>query len=80
MAGLHYNINDLFQEAKKRWLKPIEVFYILKNHDMCEFTDMPLNRPRGNILILFIKFDERIKCRLFWLFVLVLLIVHNIGY
>lgn len=61
MTGLQYNINDLFQEAKKRWLKPIEVLYILQNHDTCKFTDFPLNQPRGNILILFNKVDERIK-------------------
>lgn len=53
MAGLQYNINDLFQEAKKRWLKPIEVFYILQNHDMCNFTEVPVNQPRGKLTTLF---------------------------
>ncbi|XP_045809247.1 calmodulin-binding transcription activator 4-like isoform X2 [Trifolium pratense] len=55
LPGLQYNINDLFQEAKKRWLKPIEVYYILQHHDMCEFTNMPLNRPRGGAVYLFNK-------------------------
>lgn len=54
MAGLEYNISDLFQEAKKRWLKPIEVLYILRNHDQCEFTHVPPHQPAGNILVLFI--------------------------
>lgn len=53
LPGLQYNINDLFQEAKKRWLKPIEVLYILQNHDTCKFTDFPLNQPHGGSLYLF---------------------------
>lgn len=79
MTGLQYNINDLFQEAKKRWLKPIEVLYILQNHDTCKFTDFPLNQPRGNILILFNKVDERIKWPDFLVICALLLIVNNIG-
>ncbi|KAI5406338.1 calmodulin-binding transcription activator 4 isoform X2 [Lathyrus oleraceus] len=55
LPGLQYNINDLFQEAKKRWLKPIEVFYILQNHDMCNFTEVPVNQPRDGSVHLFNK-------------------------
>ncbi|TKY47780.1 Calmodulin-binding transcription activator 4 [Spatholobus suberectus] len=53
--GLEYNIDDLFQEAKKRWLKPVEVLYILRNHDKCEFTHKPLHQPAGGSLYLFNK-------------------------
>ncbi|XP_027337992.1 calmodulin-binding transcription activator 4-like isoform X2 [Abrus precatorius] len=51
--GLEYNIDDLFQEAKRRWLKPVEVLYILQNHKKCEFTDRPLHQPTGGSLFLF---------------------------
>ncbi|CAI8598063.1 unnamed protein product [Vicia faba] len=55
LPGLQYNIDDLFQEAKKRWLKPIEVFYILQNHDACKFTEVPVNQPRDGSVHLFNK-------------------------
>ncbi|CAJ1851093.1 unnamed protein product [Sphenostylis stenocarpa] len=53
MAGLEYNIDELFQEAKKRWLKPVEVLYILRNHDRCELTHQPPHQPTGGSLLLF---------------------------
>ncbi|XP_047159406.1 calmodulin-binding transcription activator 4-like isoform X1 [Vigna umbellata] len=53
MVGLEYNIDDLFEEAKKRWLKPVEVLYILRNHDMCELTHQPPHQPAGGSLYLF---------------------------
>ncbi|XP_061338700.1 calmodulin-binding transcription activator 4-like isoform X2 [Gastrolobium bilobum] len=53
--GFEYNINDLYQEAKKRWLKPVEVLYILRNHDKCEFTHQPPQQPTGGSLFLFNK-------------------------
>ncbi|XP_027915464.1 calmodulin-binding transcription activator 4-like isoform X1 [Vigna unguiculata] len=52
-SGLEYNLDDLFQEAKKRWLKPVEVLYILRNHDMCELTHQPPHQPAGGSLYLF---------------------------
>ncbi|KAL2332648.1 hypothetical protein Fmac_013861 [Flemingia macrophylla] len=51
--GLEYSIDDLFQEAKKRWLKPVEVLYILQNHDKCEFTHKTPHQPAGGSLFLF---------------------------
>ena len=45
MAGFEYNIDDLYQEAKRRWLKPVEVLYILRNHDQCKFTNIPPQKP-----------------------------------
>nr|KYP75666.1 Calmodulin-binding transcription activator 4 [Cajanus cajan] len=53
MEGLEYDIDDLFQEAKKRWLKPVEVLYILRNHEKCEFTHQPPHQPAGGSLFLF---------------------------
>ena len=59
MAGLEYSIDDLFQEAKRRWLKPVEVLYILRNHDQCEFTHQPPHQPAGNTRALFVEIYER---------------------
>jgi len=59
MAGLEYNIDDLFQEAKKRWLKPVEVLYILRNYDMCEVTHRPPHQPAGNVRFLFVEICAR---------------------
>ncbi|ESW35769.1 hypothetical protein PHAVU_001G263000 [Phaseolus vulgaris] len=53
--GLEYNIDDLFQEARKRWLKPVEVLCILRNYDMCELTHQPPHQPAGGSLYLFNK-------------------------
>ncbi|KAL1319877.1 hypothetical protein HN51_064612 [Arachis hypogaea] len=53
MAGFEYNIDDLYQEAKRRWLKPVEVLYILRNHDQCKFTNIPPQKPTGGSLFLF---------------------------
>ncbi|XLU97142.1 hypothetical protein S245_011482, partial [Arachis hypogaea] len=48
-----YNIDDLYQEAKRRWLKPVEVLYILRNHDQCKFTNIPPQKPTSGSLFLF---------------------------
>jgi len=59
MAGLEYNIDDLFQEARKRWLKPVEVLCILRNYDMCELTHQPPHQPAGNVRLVFVEICER---------------------
>ncbi|RYR63777.1 hypothetical protein Ahy_A04g021531 isoform C [Arachis hypogaea] len=51
--GFEYNIDDLYQEAKRRWLKPVEVLYILRNHDQCKFTNIPPQKPTSGSLFLF---------------------------
>ncbi|KAK7306387.1 hypothetical protein VNO77_44325 [Canavalia gladiata] len=53
--GLEYDIDTLFQEAKRRWLKPVEVLYILRNHEKCEFTHQPPHQPAGGSMFLFNK-------------------------
>ncbi|XLT44428.1 hypothetical protein HN873_037032 [Arachis hypogaea] len=45
MAGFEYNIDDLYQEAKRRWLKLVEMLYILRNHDQFKFTNIPPQKP-----------------------------------
>ncbi|KAG4975444.1 hypothetical protein JHK87_032265 [Glycine soja] len=62
MAGLEYSIDDLFQEAKRRWLKPVEALYILRNHDQCKFTHQPPHQPAGNITscVFFVQMKDRI--------------------
>ncbi|XP_054805845.1 calmodulin-binding transcription activator 4 isoform X2 [Prosopis cineraria] len=50
-----YNINDLYQEAQTRWLKPVEVMYILQNHEQCQITQEPPQQPPSGSLFLFNK-------------------------
>lgn len=50
-----YNISDLYQEAQYRWLKPAEVLYILQNHESCQLTQQPPQRPSSGSLFLFNK-------------------------
>ncbi|KAB2599111.1 calmodulin-binding transcription activator 4-like [Pyrus ussuriensis x Pyrus communis] len=50
-----YNINDLFQEAQARWLKPAEVLFILQNHDKYKFATVPAQQPSSGSLFLFNK-------------------------
>ncbi|RYR16992.1 hypothetical protein Ahy_B03g061808 isoform B [Arachis hypogaea] len=52
-TGDDYNIDDLFQEAQSRWLKPVEVMYILQNHDKYQFTQEPPQQPTSGSLFLF---------------------------
>ncbi|CAB4264036.1 unnamed protein product [Prunus armeniaca] len=50
-----YNINDLFQEAQTRWLKPAEVLYILQNHEKFKLAPEPPQQPSSGSLFLFNK-------------------------
>lgn len=45
VLGYEYDINDLFEEAQRRWLKPAEVMYVLQNHEKYQFTEEPPQRP-----------------------------------
>ncbi|OIV98470.1 hypothetical protein TanjilG_16797 [Lupinus angustifolius] len=51
--GLEFNIDDLYEEAKKRWLRPVEVLYILQNHHSINFTNHPPQLPTSGSLFLF---------------------------
>ncbi|CAI0381268.1 unnamed protein product [Linum tenue] len=53
MALQGYDIGQLLQEAQTRWLKPVEVHFILQNSDKYEFTQEPPTRPSGGSLFLF---------------------------
>ncbi|KAJ9176167.1 hypothetical protein P3X46_011509 [Hevea brasiliensis] len=55
MSQSGYDINVLFQEAQRRWLKPAEVLYILQNHDKYQLTQEPPQKPTGGSLFLFNK-------------------------
>ncbi|KAF8018410.1 hypothetical protein BT93_H3332 [Corymbia citriodora subsp. variegata] len=55
MPSSGYNVNDLYQEAQYRWLKPAEVLYILQNHESCQLTQQPPQRPSSGSLFLFNK-------------------------
>ncbi|XP_061336950.1 calmodulin-binding transcription activator 4-like isoform X2 [Gastrolobium bilobum] len=54
-SGYEYDIEDLYQEAQTRWLKPAEVMYILKNHEKYQFTHEPPQQPTSGSLFLFNK-------------------------
>ncbi|KAK1270445.1 Calmodulin-binding transcription activator 4 [Acorus gramineus] len=50
-------IDALLQEAKNRWLKPVEILYILKNHEKDQITEeTPLRPPSGSIFL----FNKRV--------------------
>ncbi|KAJ0256165.1 IPT domain-containing protein [Hirschfeldia incana] len=50
-----YEISTLFQEARTRWLKPPEVYFILKNHERCELTHKAPHKPTSGSLFLYNK-------------------------
>ncbi|XP_018446387.2 calmodulin-binding transcription activator 4 isoform X2 [Raphanus sativus] len=50
-----YEISTLSQEAKTRWLKPPEVYFILKNHERYELTHKAPHKPTSGSLYLFNK-------------------------
>ncbi|KAF6161491.1 hypothetical protein GIB67_009370 [Kingdonia uniflora] len=50
-----FNINELVQAAKSRWLRPAEVHFILQNHESYELTDSVPQKPPGGSLFLYNK-------------------------
>ncbi|KAF8048563.1 hypothetical protein N665_2476s0004, partial [Sinapis alba] len=50
-----YEISILCQEAQTRWLKPPEVYFILKNHERYELTHKAPQKPTSGSLFLFNK-------------------------
>ncbi|THU68886.1 hypothetical protein C4D60_Mb08t08580 [Musa balbisiana] len=48
-----FDINKLSQEAQTRWLKPVEVLYILQNYKCSEITQKPPQKPPSGSLFLF---------------------------
>ncbi|XAR48191.1 hypothetical protein NMG60_11030928 [Bertholletia excelsa] len=55
MTQSGYNINDLVQEAKTRWLKPAEVLFILQNYQEDQITHESPQKPQSGSLFLFNK-------------------------
>lgn len=47
-------MSDLEREAKVRWLKPPEIFFILQNHENHMISHETPQRPASNILLLMI--------------------------
>lgn len=45
LVNLEYEIRTLNQEAQTRWLKPPEVYFILKNHERYELTHKAPHKP-----------------------------------
>ncbi|KAL3613159.1 hypothetical protein CASFOL_042994 [Castilleja foliolosa] len=50
-----YDINHLVREAQTRWLKPVEVFFILQNFEEHQLTHQVPQRPSSGSLYLFNK-------------------------
>ncbi|KAL1207596.1 Calmodulin-binding transcription activator 4 [Cardamine amara subsp. amara] len=50
-----YEITTLYQEAQTRWLKPPEVFFILKNYERYKLTHKAPQKPTSGSLFLFNK-------------------------
>ncbi|XP_008790758.2 calmodulin-binding transcription activator 4-like isoform X2 [Phoenix dactylifera] len=48
-----FDINKLRKEAHTRWLKPIEVLFILQNHESFQLTHKPPVEPPSGSLFLF---------------------------
>ncbi|KAK3144951.1 hypothetical protein QOZ80_4AG0320280 [Eleusine coracana subsp. coracana] len=48
-----FDINALREEAKTRWLRPAEVYYILQNHESFPITPEPPKKPPSGSLFLY---------------------------
>ncbi|URE25900.1 calmodulin-binding transcription activator, partial [Musa troglodytarum] len=48
-----FDINKFNQEAQSRWLRPVEVLYILQNHESFNIAQKPPQKPPGGSLFLF---------------------------
>ncbi|XP_064975474.1 calmodulin-binding transcription activator 4-like isoform X3 [Musa acuminata AAA Group] len=53
MIQAGFDINKLSEEAQSRWLKPVEVLYILQNHESFKITQKPPQKPPSGSLFLF---------------------------
>ncbi|XP_052151839.1 calmodulin-binding transcription activator 4 isoform X1 [Oryza glaberrima] len=51
--SLSFDINVLHKEARSRWLKPSEVYYILQNHERFPITPEPPKKPPSGSLFLY---------------------------
>uniref|UniRef100_A0A0E0KPU1 CG-1 domain-containing protein n=1 Tax=Oryza punctata TaxID=4537 RepID=A0A0E0KPU1_ORYPU len=51
--SLSFDINVLHKEARRRWLKPSEVYYILQNHERFPITPEPPKKPPSGSLFLY---------------------------
>ncbi|CAH8362854.1 unnamed protein product [Eruca vesicaria subsp. sativa] len=50
-----YDVNTLYQEAKTRWLKPPEVYFILQNDERYKLTYKPPHKPSSGSLLFYNK-------------------------
>ncbi|XP_062185477.1 calmodulin-binding transcription activator 4-like isoform X2 [Phragmites australis] len=54
-----FDINVLREEARTRWLKPSEVYYILQNHERLPITHEPPKKPLSGSLFLYNRYVNR---------------------
>lgn len=64
-VNLEYEIRTLNQEAQTRWLKPPEVYFILKNHERYELTHKAPHKPTSKFDF---GFSFEIKRKYFFFF------------
>ncbi|KAL6011615.1 hypothetical protein ACLOJK_002063 [Asimina triloba] len=50
---LQFDVNELFQEAASRWLKPAEIFFILQNYDKSQLAQEAPQKPQSGSLFLY---------------------------
>ncbi|KAK9104127.1 hypothetical protein Scep_020971 [Stephania cephalantha] len=50
-----FDIKELREAAKHRWLKPVEVYFILRNHENYELNETTPQKPQSGSLFLFNK-------------------------
>ncbi|XP_010926832.1 calmodulin-binding transcription activator 4 isoform X2 [Elaeis guineensis] len=48
-----FDINKLCKDAQTRWLKPVEVLFILHNHESFQLSNKPPDKPPSGSLLLF---------------------------
>ncbi|KAM0870080.1 hypothetical protein ACQ4PT_040253 [Festuca glaucescens] len=53
LSPVGFDINVLLKEARGRWLKPSEVYYILLTHEKLQITHQPPNKPPSGSLFLY---------------------------
>jgi len=47
-----FDIDQLVQEAKTRWLKPPEVLFILQNYEQYQITQQAPQKPPSNFYVI----------------------------
>ncbi|GAV71635.1 IQ domain-containing protein/CG-1 domain-containing protein/Ank_2 domain-containing protein [Cephalotus follicularis] len=55
----HLDLVQIINEARYRWLRPIEICYIIRNHQQLKLQTTPPNQPEAGTLFLFDRKSTR---------------------